>query len=136
VFANVSSNDLTMLRVALCQDPLDQVVAILVAGNVDQGNARSVDSSLTNAVKVATQEITASDLQTLFNYLGSVLVHAVLGSISDDMINGTTAICWGAVLTDVLDTPITELAMSDNVNVGKNLLDARALGQISMQVYE
>jgi hypothetical protein len=61
------------------------------------------------------------------------LVHAVLGSIANDMFGGTAAISWGSMLTDMLNAPISKLAMGDNVDAGKNLLNARALTVVSRQ---
>jgi hypothetical protein len=43
------------------------------------------------------------------------------------MINCPATIGWGTMLTDMLDTPVAKLAVSDNINTGKNLLDTRAL---------
>lgn len=43
------------------------------------------------------------------------------------MVDGTAAVLRSAVLTDVLDAPVAKLAMGDNVNVGKDLLNAGTL---------
>jgi hypothetical protein len=58
------------------------------------------------------------------------LVHAVLGSISNDMFNGPATISWGTMLADVLNAPIAKLAMGDNVDACKNFLNARALTEL------
>lgn len=132
MLSNVCSNNLTMLRVALSQNPLNQIIAILIAGNVDQGDTGSIDSSLADAVKVATQEIATSDLEALLNHLGSVLIRTVLSSVSNDVVNGATAVGRGSVLTDMLDAPIAELTVGDDVNIGQNFLDARTLKRVSI----
>jgi hypothetical protein len=43
------------------------------------------------------------------------------------MVDGTAAILRSTMLADVLDAPVAKLAMGDNVNVGKDLLNAGAL---------
>jgi hypothetical protein len=43
------------------------------------------------------------------------------------MINGAAAISWCAMLADVLNAPVAKLAMSNNINAGKNFFDAWAL---------
>ena len=43
------------------------------------------------------------------------------------MVNSPAAVRGRTVFTDVLDAPVTELAMGHNINVGKNLLNARTL---------
>lgn len=133
MLANVSSNDLAVLRISLCQDPLDQVIAILVAGNIDQWNTGSVDPAFTNSIQVTAQKIPPSDLEAFLNYLGGVLIHTVLGSESNDMVDSSAAVCWGAMLADVLNAPIAKLAVGDDVNIGKDFLDARPLSIISMK---
>jgi len=51
------------------------------------------------------------------------------------MINSAATISWGTMLADVLNAPIAELTMSNNVDTGKDLLNARALSDVSMQQF-
>jgi len=111
------------------QNVLDQVVSVLVASNVDQRNPRTVMATFTDSVKVPTEEINPTDFQTLFNNFGGKLIHAVFGSISNNMINCPTAIGWCAMLTNVLNAPIAKLSVSDNVNACKHLLDTWTLNR-------
>jgi len=127
VLANVLGDNLAMLRVGVCENVLDEVVAVLITRNINQGNARTIVVTFTDSIKVASKEVDTADLEALLNNLRSELVHAVLGSIADDMVNGSAAISWGTMLADMLNAPVAELSMSDNVDAGKNLLDARAL---------
>ena len=127
VLPDMGSHDLAVLRSGVGQDPLDEVVAVLVAGNVDERNTRAVVTTLADAVEVALEELRTTNLQTLLNDLRGKLVHAVLGRIADDMVDGTAAILRSTMLADVLDAPVAKLAMGDNVNVGKDLLNAGAL---------
>ena len=127
VLADMSGNDLAVLRVGVRQDVLDEIVAVLVAGNVDQRDAWTIKPALADTVEVPTQKIRPANLQTFFDHLRGKLIHAVLGSIPDNMIDSPAAVCGGAMLTDVLNTPIAELTVGDDVNVGQDFLNAGAL---------
>jgi hypothetical protein len=127
VLSDVLSNNLTMLRVGVSENVLDEVVAVLVAGDVDQWNARTIETTLTDTVKIATEEVNTTNLEALLNDLRRKLVHAVLRGIADDMVDSSAAISWGTVLADVLDAPVAKLAMSNDVDACQDLLNARAL---------
>ena len=127
VLANVRRHHLAVNLIRVRQDVLDEVVSVLVAGNVDQGDARAVNSALADAVEVAAKKLRTSNLETLLNDLGGELIHAVLGSKADDMVDGAAAVSRGAMLANVLNAPVAELAVGDNVNVGEDLLNAGAL---------
>ncbi len=43
------------------------------------------------------------------------------------MVNGAASISWCSVLTDVLNAPITELTVSNDVDAIQDLGDARTL---------
>jgi hypothetical protein len=120
-------HNLTMLRVGVSEDILDQVITVLIACNINQRNAWTVETTFADTIKISAKEIDATNLKALLNNLGGKLVHAVLRGIADDVVNGTAAVSWCTMLADMLDAPVTELAMSDNVNACKNLLDAGAL---------
>lgn len=124
---NVSCYHLAMLRCSIIQNPLDKIVAILIAGNVNQGNPSSVTATFTDTVKVATKELGSSNLQTLLNDFRGELISAVLGCVANHMINGSASVRRSAVLTNVLNAPVPKLTMSHNVNVGEYFLDARSL---------
>lgn len=116
-----------MLGIRVGQDVLDQVVAVLVAGDVDQRDARTVRTAFADAVQVAREELRSSDLEALLNDLGRELIHAVLGRVADDVVDGTAAIGGSAMLADVLDAPVAELTMGDDVDVCQDLLNAGTL---------
>jgi hypothetical protein len=116
-----------MSWVGMGENILDEVVTVLITGDVDQWDSRTVKATLADTVKVTTKEINTTDLEALLNDLGGELVHTVFGSIANDMVDGTAAISWGTMLTDVLDAPVAKLAMSHDVDATENLLDARAL---------
>jgi len=84
-------------------------------------------ATLADTIEITTQKINSTYLKTLLDNLRGKLVHAVLGCITDDMVNGSTTISWSTVLANVLNAPIAKLAMGDNVNASKDLLNAGAL---------
>lgn len=127
VLADVGSDNLPVLWVGVGQDVLNQVVSVLVARNVDEWNAWAIWAAFTNTVEVAGEKLNTSNLEAFLDDLGSELIHAVLGSVSDDMVDGAAAISWSSVLADVLDAPVSELAVSDDVDASKDFLDTWAL---------
>ena len=129
MLADVLSNDLTVLRVGVSQNVLNEIVAVLVTRNVDQWDSGTIVTAFANTIEVTTEKINTTNFETLLNNLGSKLIHAVLRGIADNMINCTAAISRSSMLTDVLNAPVAELAVSNDVNTSKNLLDARALIQ-------
>lgn len=127
VLADVCSNELAALGIGIGEDVLYKVVAELVTSNVDQRHARAIRASLAHDVEVAVEEVRATNLKALFDDLGCKLVHAVLCGVAKHMVDGTVAVGKSAVLADVLDAPVTELTVSDNIDAGKDLADARTL---------
>ena len=109
------------------ENVLDEIVAVLVAGDVDQWDARTIETAFTDSIKIAAEEVNTANLEALLNDLGCKLVHAILRSIADDMVNGSAAVSWGAMLADVLDAPVAKLPMSNDINACQDLLNARAL---------
>jgi len=116
-----------MLRVGVCENVLDEIVAVLVTGDVDQWNAWTIKTTLTDTIKVAAEEVDTTNLEALLNDLRCKLVHAVLRGIANNMVDGSAAISWGTMLTDMLDAPVAKLAMSNNINALQDFLNARAL---------
>lgn len=127
MFADVSSDHVSVLGIRVGQDVLNEIIAILVAGNVNQWNTRTVKTALADPVKVAAKKLGASDLEAFLNNLGRELIHGILRSVPNDMINGTAAVRRGTMLANVLDAPVAKLTVRHDVDVGKDFLDARAL---------
>jgi hypothetical protein len=127
VLADVSGNDLATLSIGVAEDVLDQVVSELVASDVDERHARAVGASLADTVEVTVKEVSTTNFEALLDDLAGELIHAVLGSEAKDVVNGVVAVGNGAVLADVLNAPVAELTMGDNVNTGKDLVDAGTL---------
>lgn len=125
----MGSNDLAMLGAGIRENVLNQIIAILVAGNVDQWDSRSVDTTLADAVEIASKKLGTTNLQALLDYLGCVLVHTVLGCKTDDMVNSAAAVSRSTMLANVLNAPVSELAMGNDVNVLEHFFNARALSE-------
>lgn len=62
VLSNMSSHDVAMLRAGVGQDVLDQVIAILITGNVDERNARSVGTALADTIQIPTEKLGPTNL--------------------------------------------------------------------------
>jgi hypothetical protein len=131
VLSDVCRHHLSVLGGSIVENPLHQVVAILVAGNINQRDPGTITAALADTVEVAAQELGTPNLETLLHHLGGKLVSAVLGCITDDMVNGPAAIRRSTVLADVLDAPVPELPVSNDVDVGKDLFDAGPLSSVS-----
>lgn len=69
VLADVGRHYLAVLRAGVGEDVLDQIVAVLVAGNIDEGNARAIHAALADTVKVTAKKLRATNLETLLNHL-------------------------------------------------------------------
>lgn len=111
----------------MSKDVLDEIVAVLVTGNVDEWYAWTIVTTFANTIKVSAEEFDPTNLKALLNDFGCELIHTVLRCITNDMVNSAAAISWCTMLADVLDAPITELAMSNNVDTGKYFLNAWTL---------
>lgn len=135
----------------MSEDVLDQVVAILIAGNcndaldhgileertrltINQRDTRAVWTSFADPLEIAFKELGAANLQALLDDLGGELVHAVLGSVAEHMIDSAAAILRGAMLANMLDAPVAELAMSYDVDVGQYFVDAGTLLGVSVSL--
>ena len=127
VLSDVGSYHLSVLRSSVVENPLHKVVPILVAGDVNQRDASAIATTLADTVKIPAKKVSASNLQAFLNYLGGKLIGAVLSRVANDVVNGTATVRRTAMFADVLNTPVPKLPVSDNVNVGKDFLDARTL---------
>jgi len=55
------------------------------------------------------------------------LIDAIVSSEAKNMVDGSGAVSWGAVLADMLDAPVAELAMGDDVDAREYFVDAGPL---------
>ena len=144
VLADVASDNLTVLHACIGQDVLDEVVSKLISSNyakiitkhvesqdfgltVNQGHARTIGTTLAHALQISVKELGVTNLETLLDDLGSILIHAVLGGEAEDVVDGTTTIGGSPMLTDVLDAPVAKLTVSDDIDAGEDFVNARTL---------
>lgn len=127
MLADVVGNLLTLVVMGVHENPLDEVIAVLVASNIDERNAWTIWVSRGNDPKVAIKKLDATDLEALLNDLGSKLIDAVAVGVDKDMIDDTTFVGRRAMLAEMLDAPITKLAMSNEVNADDHFFDSRTL---------
>ena len=106
---------------------MDEIVAVLVTRDIDERDTGTVLTTLTHPIEIASKEITTTDFKAFLHNLRGELVGTVLGGEAYDMVNGPAAIWRGTVLADMLDAPVSELSMCHNVDVSKDLFDARSL---------
>ena len=62
MLSNVLSNDFPMLRVGMGENVLDEVVAVLVTRDIDQRNTRTIETTLTDTIKIATEKVNPTNL--------------------------------------------------------------------------
>lgn len=62
MLSNVLSNDFPMLRIGMGENVLDEVVAVLVTRDIDQRNTRTVETTLTDTIKIATEKVNPTNL--------------------------------------------------------------------------
>jgi hypothetical protein len=80
VLADVDCDLLSLMMVGIHQNPLYQIVAVLVTGNINQRNARTIWVCGSDDAKVALEELNTANLQALFYNLGGKLTDAVATS--------------------------------------------------------
>lgn len=127
VLADMDGHLLALMGMSVHQDPLNEIIAVLVPRNVDEWNARTICTCGGDDAQVPIQELVAADLETFFNDLGGKLIDAVVVGVAQDVIDNAALVRRGAVLAEVLDAPVAELTMSNEINVGDHLFDGRAL---------
>jgi hypothetical protein len=127
VLADVNSNLLALVGMSVHQDPLDQIVAILIASDVDERDAGTIRASSRDDSEVAIHEVETANLETFLNHLRGELVDAVIIGVGEDVIHDTTLVRGRAVFTQVLNTPIAELTVSDEVDVDNDFFNSGTL---------
>lgn len=115
-----------LMMVGVHENPLDQVVAVLVARNVNERDAWTIRVSSGDNPKITIQKFRTSNLEAFFNNFGSKLVNAVVVGVGQDVVNDTALVWRGAVLAQMLNAPVAELSMGNEVNVGDDFFDGRA----------
>jgi hypothetical protein len=127
MLANVDADLLTVMDMSVHEDPLDQVIAILIARNVDERDAWSIWVSSGDDSEVAIKKLDTTNLEALLNNLGGVLIDAVTVGVDKDVVDDATLIGWRAMLTEMLDAPIAELTMRNEIYAVDHFFDGRTL---------
>ena len=88
-------------------------------------------AAFADTLQITVKELVAANLQALLNHLGGVLIHAVVGSEAKDVINSAASVSRGSVFADVLNAPVSKLALGNDIDASKDLVDARTLCTVS-----
>ena len=65
MLSDVRGNNLSMLRIGVCEDVLNKVVAILVTGDINERDTWTICTALADSVQVTIQEFDTTNLETL-----------------------------------------------------------------------
>ena len=77
--------------------------------------------------KVTVHKFDTTDLEALLHDLGSKLVDAVAVSIGENVVDDAALVRWRTMFAQVLDTPISELAMGNEIDACNDFFNGRAL---------
>ena len=69
MLADVDGDLLSLLLMSVHQDPLDEVVAVLITSDVDERDSWSIWVRSGDDVEISVKELNASDLETFLNDL-------------------------------------------------------------------
>jgi hypothetical protein len=127
VLANMKGNLIPNSRRTILQEELNEIVAIDVGTDIDQGHTWTTRFLFRDLGDVGLEEFVATSFQCLFNDFGGELVGAVGCCVIEDDFKGTETVFWMAVFDNVLDDPISPLTTSNGVDIFKNLLNTRSL---------
>lgn len=94
---------------------------------VNQWDARTVGTSFAYTLEVTLHKLRTANFETLLDDLGCKLVHAILGGIAKNVVDRTASILRRSVFADMLNAPVSELAMSNNINACEDFIDTRPL---------
>lgn len=77
--------------------------------------------------KVTIHELDPTDLETLLYNFGSKLIDAVAVGVGENVVNDTAFVGWGTMLAQMLDAPVAELTMGDEVDACNDFLNGGTL---------
>ena len=128
MLSNVCGDLLTLMVVRVHENPLDQIVPVLIASNIDQWNSRTIWVCGCDNTKVPIKKLRTTNLQALLHDLGRKLIDAVAVGIGKDVVDDS-ALVWGRTMfAKMLNAPISELTMSDKIDACGDFFDCRTLG--------
>jgi hypothetical protein len=141
---DMAAHQVALMGCSIDQNPLNQIVTILIPRNcvvlasllqnsidfsltVNQRHTRPVCTTSANTCQVAIQKLRPPNFQTLLYNFRSKLIHAVIRTPKEYVFDCTVLVARSAMLTNVLNTPISKLTMGKEVDIGQDLFDSRAL---------
>jgi len=77
--------------------------------------------------EISIQEFDPTNLETLLDDFGSKLINAVAVRVGKNVIDDSAPVWRRAMFAEMLDAPITELAMSNEIDACDNFFDSRTL---------
>jgi hypothetical protein len=80
-----------------------------------------------NDGEVTLEELNTTNLQALLDNFGGKLIDAIAVRVAKDVVNDSALVWRGAVFAEMLNAPVSKLAVGDEINVGDDFLDGRAL---------
>lgn len=83
---------------------------------VDQWHTGTVGTASADASEIMLHELGTANLEALFHNFGRKLIHTVVHSPANDMLDSTALVMGSTMLANVLDAPIPKLTMSKNIN--------------------
>lgn len=127
MLADVDGDLFALLLMSIHQYPLNEVIAVLISSNVDEWNARTIRMSRSYDRQISVEKLNAPNLETFLDNLGGILVDAVAVGVDEDVIDDSSFVRRGTVLAKMLDAPIAELSMGNEIDVGDDLLNGWSL---------
>jgi uncharacterized protein YunC (DUF1805 family) len=85
---------------------------------VNQWHAGTLRAAFTDTFKIAVKELISANLKALLDDLRSILIHAVLSGEAENMVDRAAAISGSSMLADMLNAPVAELAVRDDIDAG------------------
>lgn len=78
MLSDMDGNLFSLMVMSIHENPLYEIVAVLIASDVYEGYARTVGMSCSNDTKVPVEKLNSTDLEAFLNDLGSKLIDAVV----------------------------------------------------------
>lgn len=92
MFADVDGDLFSLVMMSIHQNPLNQIVAVLVSRDVNEWYTRTIRMSGGDNSEISLQEFNSANLQTFFDNLRGELIYAVAVGIGKNVVNDTTLV--------------------------------------------
>ena len=94
---------------------------------VNEWNARTFGMGSRDNGEIAFHELCTTNLEAFLDNFGSELVNTIVVGVVEDMVNNAALVGRRTMFTQVLDAPVAELTMGDEIDVSNDFLNRRAL---------